>query len=161
MTVPALLLIQGFSKFLNLSWSLAQASFQGDDAQDAMDDWLQANWELLIERGLGVGVFLEAYGNGADCCGASSRITFSEELPTHSIVCKSKIDEPLNDIWSAKKARGRNSVLVFDRLVSRTSDGWYAEAPPFDKVLCLLDGDEVILDLGDLEFSVVENANLS
>jgi hypothetical protein len=150
-------LIRNFSNFLNLSWTLVQDTFEGEDEQDVKDDWFQVNWELLVERDLGVQVFLEVYGNGADCYGASSRVTFNEELPTHSIICKSNSDRPLKDLLGRKKLLNDSSDLVFDRLVTMTGDGWYAETLPFDKVLCLLENDEVILNLDELEFSLLEN----
>lgn len=161
MTVSVTLLIKEFSNFLNLSWPLVQDSFQGEDGEDVRDDWLQANWELLVERGLGVRIFLDAYGNGADCYGASSRVTFNTELPTHSIVCKSGNGKPLKDLLSKNEIGNSSSVLVFDRLVTMTDNGWYAEITPFDKALCLLNDDEVILNLDGLEFSLLENGKIA
>lgn len=158
MSVSVTLLVKGFSDFLKSSWVFVQESFQGEDGQDAKDDWLQANWELLVERGLGVRVFLEPYGNGADCYGKSARVTFNTELPTHSIICKSKSDRPLLDLLTKKELK--EETLVFERLVTMTDDGWYADITPFDKVLCLADDDEVIFNFDELEFSLSESKNL-
>lgn len=152
--------IRKFSNFLNLSWNAVEETFQGLDEQDMKDDWFQANWELLVERGLGVGVFLEVYGNGADCYGASSRITFNEELPTHSIVCRSKYNRPLVDLLNKKNLEDSDEFPIFDRLVTITDNGWYIENTPFDKALCFLGDDEVILNLDDISFFLLKNSEI-
>lgn len=52
-------------------------------------DWLQANWESVVEAAIASerNIFLEVYGEGADCNGASSRVCFPSALATHQIVC--------------------------------------------------------------------------
>ena len=148
--------IEDFAKFLNVSWALVEDIIKGEFEEDTQDDWFQVNWELLVERELGVEIFLEVYGNGADCYGASSRITFNEKAATHFITCKSNNGQPLTDLLSKKQLLNKNNNLIFDRLVTMTDDGWYAESSPFSQVLCRIGGDEVILNLEDLEFSLSE-----
>lgn len=150
--------IKNFSEFLNISWAFVQGAFIGEDGQDVTDDWFQANWELLVERTLGVRVFLEVYGNGADCYGASSRITFNKELPSHYVICNSKTGNPLQDILNKEKIRITNQVIIFDRLVTITDNGWYDEIAPFDKVLCFIDNRELVFSLNDLEFDILKTS---
>lgn len=160
MEVSVTTLIKEFSKFLNISMPLVQNIIKGHSINTGaideyiQDDWLQANWEFLVEYGLGVGIFLEVYGNGADCYGASSRITYNTALPTHFITCKSNSESPLTDLLSKNELLNEDTNLILDRLVAMTDDGWYAELSPFDKVLCRLGDDEVILNLDELEFSL-------
>ncbi len=62
--------------------------------EELKNDWLQANWEILVEAVLcKSGEFLEVYGDGADCNGSSSRVCFSDALPTHKIICRTKDKE--------------------------------------------------------------------
>ncbi len=53
------------------------------------DDFLQANWEILVEMLICIPgeEFLEPYGNGADCNGDSSRVSLPDKITTHRIQC--------------------------------------------------------------------------
>lgn len=67
--------IKNFADFLNSSWLivyplLVERSYTSNE--ESINDWLQANWELLVERKvLNINEYLEVYGDGADYHGAS------------------------------------------------------------------------------------------
>jgi len=97
-------------------------------------NWLQASWELLVERMiLQPKNYLEVYGEGADLYGSSSRISFSDSLPTHRIRCKSKHSPTVKDLLSGEYINPND--LFFEELVG-FSDGYYNIQPPFNFVLC-------------------------
>lgn len=72
--------------FINKSLPLLEDYFKNQQNY-LLDDWLQANWEIIVEAPLNV--FLEPYGDGADCNGASSRVWEPAKLPTHKLMCRS------------------------------------------------------------------------
>ena len=93
------LIIQNFKEFLEQSSSSFLFSINhfenSESVEELRNDWLQANWEILVEAVLcKLGEeFLEVYGEGADCNGASSRVCYPQALPTHKVTCKQKNEE--------------------------------------------------------------------
>lgn len=56
---------------------------------DQIEDWLQANWEVMVEfrlrdAGITKGL-IDVYGNGADCNESSSRVSLHDLHPTSAI----------------------------------------------------------------------------
>lgn len=80
-------IIKFFSDFLNTSWNyviplLSERTYTSNE--DSINDWMQANWELLVERKiLPLNEYLEVYGDGTDFNGISSRITDINIAATH------------------------------------------------------------------------------
>ncbi len=111
-------MLKRFSSFLATSWEEVSLLSAADSTGSFTIDWLQANWEILVEGLLGQGIVLEPYGDGADCNGASSRVLYPDRLPTHQIICKplqgSQIFDALNEqqLDSSKKL----SLIVLYRL---------------------------------------------
>ncbi len=81
--------IRIFSKFLNSSWDIVTPLLLEREYTSnigSINDWFQANWEILVERKvLDVTGYLDIYGEGADCYGASSRMTDIDAIPTFTI----------------------------------------------------------------------------
>jgi hypothetical protein len=128
--------IRIFSDFLNYSWDkviplLIDRSYTSDES--SINDWLQANWEILVERNvLSQNGYLEFYGDGADCYGASCRMTDIEADSTFAV--KVKLDKKnANDILN-NEILPTNAVFSFDKLVN-FKNGFYLNEPPFDYVL--------------------------
>jgi len=101
--------ILSFSIFLNknhhiindeLSMMLYRDEFQ---KKDILNDWLQFNWEVLVESLLcKSGKFLQPYGEGADCNSFSDRVRFPEMKSDYRITCsstKDKIKEYFSDTF--------------------------------------------------------------
>lgn len=151
--------ITGFSDFLSRNWREVQAQVEGDvelDSEEFLRDWCQANWELLVETTVrqqvnDMTLFLEPYGDGADCNERSSRVWLPTALPTHRIVCVPRspgaTDLLTGEVLGASRA-------VFDHLASKSANGWHSLAPPFDCAQAMIDEQEVLLALGDTDFLV-------
>lgn len=147
--------IRIFSNFLNSSWGivtplLIERSYTSDES--SIDDWLQSNWEVLVERKvLALDEYLESYGNGADFYGISCRMTDIEALPKFSV----KIilgNENVKDLLN-------NEILInvefpFDKLVG-FKNGFHTNSPPFNYVLIQDDdGIERVLQLESVKFEL-------
>ena len=98
----------------------------------AINDWLQINWELLVERKvLRINEYLEFYGEGADFFGRSCRMTDIDASPTHFIKVEI-LNTGAIDILNDQALKDISFKL--NRLVS-FKDGFYLTSPPFDYVL--------------------------
>lgn len=84
-------LMENFQRFLVSSWESVDhccAALDWDSDPYFTEDWLQCNWELLIERMLlSEGQFLCPYGYGF---GLKTRFTKRSESFTHYIACSGK-----------------------------------------------------------------------
>ena len=118
-------------------------------------DWAQANWEFLVESALSweEAVYLEVYGDGADCNGASSRVWCPDAVPTHQVRCFPVDGVPLIDLLSGE-SRVYGDGVPLDRFVSITSSGWYDLAPPLDHVLVVEDGVERVFQASRVRFAL-------
>lgn len=132
-------LVANFGFFLSHSLESIQSFLSIDTTGSLRSDWMQANWELLVEGALGSPlVRLEVYGDGADCNPKSSRFLSPNLLPTHHIVCVPVSGDRLYDFLSGTQVVVPREPLKLDRLVTMGGDGWRHEAAPFDKVLVRL-----------------------
>ena len=123
-------------------------------SEDSINDWLQANWELLVERKvLKINEYLEVYGEGADYNGASSRITDSEALPNFKVIVKSKNGDSILDVLNNEQVILNNAA--FDKIVG-FKNGFYTLEPEFQFVLITDDnlGLERVVAIGDIEFEL-------
>lgn len=81
-------LLIGFHKFVHTSWDSLPANIKKNDNFE-LDDWLQGNWELIVETSLyhmlSEAVSVQIYGNGADLNGESSRVLFPDLKQTHAV----------------------------------------------------------------------------
>lgn len=146
------LIILRFRDFISKNWKTVSEA--EDITETLVQDWLQANWELLVERQLlDSNLPLLFYGEGAEN-GKSSRYTFLDAVAKHVVHCKPKSGDMVFDHLNNLNLEGRVNNLEFDRFVTMRPNGWYYEEPPFDKVLCYVDGKEVIFDVNDLKFKV-------
>lgn len=106
--------------------------------EQLLADWLQANWEIIVEGTLhGSGLVdsvIDIYGDGADCNGVSSRVSMPNLFPTHSIHV-----EP-------------NFIL---HSFGTLRDNGYLQVPPFDYVKAENPkGGEIIKPLSEVVFSI-------
>ncbi|NPU99718.1 MAG: hypothetical protein HPY51_21205 [Candidatus Omnitrophica bacterium] len=119
------------------------------------NDWLQANWEILVESVLNdknTGVFLEVYGDGADCNGYSSRVLFPDKSATHEIYCIPRNDKPIQDKVSLVDIHVNK--LKYDRFVYWDGNK-YSEMAPFGYVLLIDDKNNFyIIDINDIFFDI-------
>lgn len=79
--------ILNFSLFLDKTWKMVQLFIDEDDINNYYEDWLQANWEILVEAKIcKPNEFLQLYCNGADCYGEYSRVTYFDKVPTQKVI---------------------------------------------------------------------------
>lgn len=144
-----------FASFLNASCDIVMPlllSREYTSDGSSIGDWLQANWEILVEKKvLKQNEYLEVYRDGADYNGASSRMNDIEAMSTHTIKVlpnNEAIDILNNEIINDKER------LEFDRLVG-FQNGFYTDQPPFDYAL-LADssGMERVLSLDEITFEL-------
>jgi hypothetical protein len=151
--------IRLFANFLNGSWTsttqlLTNRSYTSNE--DSINDWLQANWEILIERKiLKIDQYLEFYGEGADFNGASSRITDPTSSPTYKIQVLPKNGSSVYDFLNEEETASLS--LNFEKL-GGFRDGFYVLEPEFNFVL-LTDQNlsiERVVSLIDVKFELVK-----
>lgn len=119
-----------FRDFLVHSWSDLDRLMENhdwDDDGDFTHEWVQVNWEFLVEREL-----LEKKGFLKSYIFDDYRVTWSGMAPTHEIICKSKSrNELVAD--QTQLSIPLDTKLQFGGFVTRRNPGygWY---PPFDYI---------------------------
>lgn len=128
--------VMRFRDFLIASMPIAEDVFRGD-TNDLLADWLQANWEILVEAG--TGKYISHYGDGADCNGRSSRVWLPEICPTHRV---------------ARRNIASGNLHSFTKFIC-WDGALYSEAIPLDHILCCYEP-LTIAALSETEFVLVE-----
>ena len=153
-------LIHNFIIFLRNSWEHLQTIFSYDHTSSLKNDWLQANWELLVEGFLfekeEKQIYLEIYGDGADINGSSSRVLYENKLPTHVVHCIPKDNKTLIDCLTKKSILFPKEGVPLDRFVTMKKNNWYSENIPFDKALVIFQSKEFVIDINDLDFILIK-----
>lgn len=151
--------VREFVNAVSASWPAVTAVLggsQGATRNELLDDWLQAMWEMVVEARLAKAdetIFLEVYGEGADCNPGSSRVYRPNVLPTNAIRCF-PLKDGIVDALTGAALVFPDEGLAVDRFVRLDGLGWYDEAPPFDHVLVLEGGREAVLRTIGLDFRV-------
>lgn len=147
--------LRAFRQFLNQSWPIANEVLAGKE--NLLDDWKQANWEILVEAVLvNSREFLEVYGDGADCNGSSSRVWKPTALNTHAVHVVPIHGPDMVDQLRGTKFSCPSQGLPMDQFVTLSEAGWYEPEPPFGHVLAV-DGDhEKVLLVEDVDFILVK-----
>jgi len=148
------LAVRLFQSFLQESWDSAQEFLgKSEETVGLVDDWLQANWELLVEAAVcpEPGQFLEFYGEGADCNGASSRVWMPEAQPTHRIYCVPKEGGAVLDVLTAEPIAMNR--WAFGQLVNWDGER-YGQGKPFDHVLLEHRDEIAIVSCADVAFEI-------
>jgi hypothetical protein len=131
--------MNNFSEFLNSSWAFIDVFHKPDEIiNETMDDWLQANWEILVERKVcNPNEFLEVYGDGADCNGTNSRVTYFDKLPTHVVKVRQK-NNSLFEYYSGEYIDQSDNSYIFKQFIGKR-EAKFSINPPFDFVEVLND----------------------
>ena len=147
--------LENFRKLLIVYWETINKILPCDNYETFKDDWLQANWELIVEGFLGDSDFvLLQYGDGADVYGTSSRVLFPDRAYNHLFICCPRPGEPVRDCLGGHMINSQANEIVFDRFVSMGDDGWYHETPPFDMILGNHAGKDVVVKFGCVDVTV-------
>ncbi|TDR14298.1 hypothetical protein [Marinicella litoralis] len=155
-----------FSSFLNVSISTINRMVKTDFDDVFLQNWLQGNWELIVERLISQNkrelILLRKYGEGADETHYSllkgqeyfERVSFPSLQPTHKIMCFSN-SGPISCFFSGNKVDFPKSGLEFKELISMKKQNSYAtNEAPFDKVLLAYEPIDVVLEIEKLDFKL-------
>lgn len=139
--------VHNFRHFLNTAWTgLPEWIIKNENQEYEINDWLQANWEILVEsklnepfRQMEVGserIILNFFGSGADIDGrGSSRVIYPDDLPTHFILV--------------------NDKYRFDSFGTKYETGWFELTFPFNYIKAIdKDENEIILSATRAKFSL-------
>lgn len=123
-------------------------------------DWLQANWEMLIEGAVSMhpdygmqAVFLQIYGEGADYHGSSSRLLEPNATLTHHVRCYPRHGESIQDKLTDQARESPQEGFFFGEFVS-WDGSWFYRQPPFDHVLVRSDDGEAVFPCDGLRFDL-------
>jgi hypothetical protein len=113
-------IVLNYQKFLLMSWSCLSeilAELDWDEFPYFLDEWMQANWELLVEQQADPSYTLASYGfDGSPQC----RYSEKDRIVTHRVIC-----------WEKEKIPEIKHVFLC--FVGKI-DGTYKISPPFDYV---------------------------
>lgn len=128
-----------FIRLLCFAWGDLEFFSHLDSTQTLLEDWTQANWELLVEGSLSPGpgyerVFLSIYGSGSDSVPGSSRVFAPQAVANHAIYCTPKSGSAVTELVSGDKIPIRYPGVKLCNFVA-FEDGWFFEKPPFDCIL--------------------------
>ena len=128
--------IEQFRCFLIESYKFLPRWLLTNDEQ--MAEYFQANWEILVESRLNelnlMSGAIDVYGDGADCNGASSRVSIPELRPTAAVHIK-------------------NGCVLHS--FGSTKNGYFEMIPPFDFVKGEFPGGgELVLSISEADFSI-------
>ncbi|ABX49202.1 hypothetical protein Sbal195_2032 [Shewanella baltica OS195] len=133
-----------YQSFINSAWDIVFADINDNDLQD---DWLEANWELIVESQLQAGdkrVNISRYGSGAS--GNSDRIFIENAPVTHDVKCFPSGSDSLYDLIDRVEVDVPENGFTFRRFVTVDND-WYYQQAPFNLVqVCELENAVFILD---------------
>jgi hypothetical protein len=122
-----------YRQFLLLNF----VTMNGVLSEDLLADWLQANWEIIVESKLQeanlIPGLLDVYGDGADCNGSSSRVS----LPKMSPSCAVHVQ--------------KGYVL---HSFGTLQNDFFIQSPPFDYVKGENSKAEIIVKLNDAQFEI-------
>lgn len=136
-------LIQNFRNFMITSWPCLSNLFyelDWDKFPYFIDDWIQANWEFLVEQQiLEDNQFLHPYGGLSS---SNCRITNKNVEMTHQVFCM-------------QKTQIRDKKYLFLSFVTKDDNGYKVE-PPFDYVYVkdIENGRLIVLPFEQLDFFI-------
>jgi hypothetical protein len=147
-------LVRSYARLLRAAWDEVVEEAKQSATGSYMQDWQQANWEMFVEAALPVGTFLEVYGDGADCNGASSRVYMPSARATHVVVCVPPVGGgEVKELISATPVSIAAGGVRLQELVT-ISGTWYEARPPFDCVLVESGMGPMVFSLDDVIFDL-------
>ena len=145
-----------FIRVVEAAWRPLLDGLEVSEAEEVRVDWLQFNWELLVEGQLinsDLAITLDTYGYGADT--ETGRISRSFENPLHGAFCKPKSGRRLCDLMRKSEPVTASSEYLL-REFGNYSSGYLSLQPPFEvAVVEHPEEDEpILLNIEDLMFEL-------
>lgn len=124
--------VEAFRQILCACWPAIQRLAETDTTGSFKEDWLQANWERVVECSVppSLGVVLEPYGEGADCNVRSSRVWKPTAIANSAISIRCLGNEAVTNALDGQVLEGDLILGEFCTLVN----GWPSVQKPFDYV---------------------------
>ena len=150
-------IVRNFQRFLEASWQSVESAIPltEEGGEDLRLDWLQANWEILVEAVIqpdGTSI-LEFYGEGAECNGASSRVWKPHAEATHRICCVPKDGSEVTDLVTGRSIEPQD--LDFFGFGNPDRERFQFLHPPFNVVVLNdTEGIDFIVRLEDVRFEI-------
>lgn len=143
--------VDRYREILECSWPLIAQLSEKDRTGSFLDDWMQANWERVVEASLDVKlrVVLEVYGNGADCNVRSSRVWMPEASATTPVYIRYVGNENLENAIDGKPISGTITIDHFASL----KGGWPSIESPFDYVV-ISEDQSTAIPIRDLRYYI-------
>ena len=149
-------IVRNFQQFVEASWqSVENALPLTPEGEHLRLDWLQANWEILVEAVIQPDgtAFLEFYGEGAECSGASSRVWNPTVEATHRICCVPKDGSEVTDLVTGRSIEPQD--LDFYGFGNPDRERFEILHPPFNVVVLYnSEGIQIIVRLEDVRFEI-------
>lgn len=145
-------LVRSFARLLAASWQEVEFARSISTTPYFVENWLEAQWEMLVESALPPGIFLCAYGDGADFFDMSSRVHRPDTSATHVVVCSlNEHVEQVVDLTTGNVVRLPPEGVPLREFVASTGS-WYERKPPFDCVLIEHEGLDCVVSAEHLSF---------
>jgi hypothetical protein len=148
-----------YQNFLTASWEIVFSEVEDTDLQnDLKDDWLEVNWELIVESYFNMGqqrINLSCYGAGA--AGKFDRVFIENAETTHDVKCFSNKNNELYDVVDGVNVSVPEEGFTFRRFVT-IRDGLYVQGAPFDMVQ-VNELNDTVFPVGQIEFRLSEVVN--
>ena len=149
-------IVRNFQQFLEASWQSVESMLPlTPEGEHFRLDWLQANWEILVEAVIhpGGASFLEFYGEGAECNGASSRVWKPDAEATHRICCVPTDGNEVTDLVTGRSIEPQD--LDFFGFGTPDRERFQFLHPPFNVVVLNdREGIDFIIRLEDVRFEM-------
>lgn len=144
--------VDTFREVLNCSWPPLARLSEGDATGSFLDDWMQANWEMVVEASIDTKLhaILEVYGNGADCNIKSSRVSRPEASPTTPVYIRYVGNE---DLVNSIDGTSLSGIMTIDYFAS-LKDGWPVIENPFDHVV-ISEAESTVIPIRDLRYYII------
>jgi hypothetical protein len=150
------LALDAFLRLLCAGWEAVEelAKRTQREPNEVLADWAQANWETIVEAAISLDgkVFIEPYGEGADCNSVGSRVWMPGVASTHVVNCTPRSGNQVWNVLMEEYVQFPEEGYAVDRFATPRKDGWYAECPPFDHVVTTASGQDALFRLSDVSF---------
>lgn len=143
--------LRAFRRIVEFSWpELMSVTRDEWDKEELLNEWLEVNWELIVEGGLQFDypdIVLGHYGEGTD--NPNSRVFKLEADVTHFVCCRPNKGNTLTELMVGKRVDFPAKGLALAAFVSCEPRQCYRLEPPFNSVLVYEIDDQGVRVLSD------------
>lgn len=148
-------LVRKYQRFLIASWDIVLSDSYDEDLKC---DWLQVNWELIVEsrlnflmKGSEERINLFHYGDGA--AGEFDRVFIESAKSSHEVRCFPKNGNSFYDLVDQADVVIPNDGFSLYQFVS-FKEGWFFQEPPFESVQ-VREMENAVFSVDEVEFKLM------